>query len=37
MPGEDQSKLPRPSAVAPALAALCLPDEQRHGQVVGWP
>ncbi len=37
MPGEDASKLPRPSDVAPALAALCLPAEQRHGQVVGWP
>jgi NAD(P)-dependent dehydrogenase (short-subunit alcohol dehydrogenase family) len=35
MPGEDQSTLARPSDVAPALAALCLPAEQRHGQVVG--
>ncbi len=34
MPGEDQSTLPRPSDVAPALAALCLPSEQRHGEVV---
>jgi NAD(P)-dependent dehydrogenase (short-subunit alcohol dehydrogenase family) len=37
MPGEDASVLPRPSDVAPALAALCLPGEQRHAQVVGWP
>jgi NAD(P)-dependent dehydrogenase (short-subunit alcohol dehydrogenase family) len=37
MPGEDPSRLPRPSDVAPALAALCLPAEQRHGQVVAWP
>ena len=37
MPGEDQSKLPRPSDVAPAVAALCLPGEQRHGHVVSWP
>jgi NAD(P)-dependent dehydrogenase (short-subunit alcohol dehydrogenase family) len=37
MPGEDPSQLPRPSDVAPTLAALCLPVEQRHGQVVGWP
>jgi NAD(P)-dependent dehydrogenase (short-subunit alcohol dehydrogenase family) len=37
MPGEDAAKLPRPSDIAPALAALCLPAEQRHAQVVGWP
>jgi len=37
MPGEDQSTLPRPSDVAPALAALCLPAEERHGKIVGWP
>jgi len=37
MPGEDASTLPGPSDVAPALAMLCLPGEQRHGQVVGWP
>jgi NAD(P)-dependent dehydrogenase (short-subunit alcohol dehydrogenase family) len=37
MPGEDASTLPGPADVAPALAALCLPAEQRHGQVVGWP
>jgi len=37
MPGEDASVLPRPSDVAPALAALCLPAEQRHAQIVRWP
>jgi NAD(P)-dependent dehydrogenase (short-subunit alcohol dehydrogenase family) len=37
MPGADQSTLPRPSDVAPALAALCLPDEARHAQIIGWP
>ncbi len=37
MPGEDSTTLPRPSDVAPALVSLCLPAEQRHGQVVGWP
>jgi len=34
MPGEDQSALPRPADVAPAIAALCLPGETRHGAVV---
>src|SRR3954452_1558412 len=33
-PGEDRSALPTPEAVAPALAALCLPSEQRHGALV---
>jgi NAD(P)-dependent dehydrogenase (short-subunit alcohol dehydrogenase family) len=37
MPGEDASTLPSPADVAPALAALCLPAEQRHRQVVVWP
>jgi NAD(P)-dependent dehydrogenase (short-subunit alcohol dehydrogenase family) len=37
MPGEDAATLPRPSDVAPALAALCLPAEPRHGEVVVWP
>jgi NAD(P)-dependent dehydrogenase (short-subunit alcohol dehydrogenase family) len=37
MPGEDASALPRPSDVAQALVALCLPAEQRHGHVVSWP
>ncbi len=34
-PGEDADKLPRSHDVAPALVALCLPDETRHGVVVG--
>jgi NAD(P)-dependent dehydrogenase (short-subunit alcohol dehydrogenase family) len=34
MPGEDASALPRPADVAPALAALCLPGETRHGELV---
>jgi len=34
MPGEDQSTLAQPEDVAPTLAALCLPGEQRHGVVV---
>ena len=34
MPGEDPSTLAKPSDVAPALAAACLPTEQRHGEVV---
>lgn len=33
-PGEDRSKLPTPEAVAPALAALCLPAEERNGALV---
>ncbi len=35
-PGElqDQDRLPRPEAVAPALAALCLPGETRTGALV---
>jgi len=33
-PGEDQSTLPKPADVAPALAALCLPTETRHGQLI---
>src|ERR1700761_5745111 len=33
-PGEDRSTLPQPSAVAPGLAALCLPAEQRNGALV---
>jgi NAD(P)-dependent dehydrogenase (short-subunit alcohol dehydrogenase family) len=31
MPGEDPSMLPKPADIAPALAALCLPAEGRHG------
>jgi NAD(P)-dependent dehydrogenase (short-subunit alcohol dehydrogenase family) len=34
MPGEDPATLQTPADVAPALAALCLPDEQRHGALV---
>ncbi|HJS85062.1 MAG TPA: SDR family NAD(P)-dependent oxidoreductase [Acetobacteraceae bacterium] len=33
-PGEDQAHLPLPNAVAPKLAALCLPDEARNGALV---
>ena len=33
-PGEDQSKLPRPENLAPALAQLCLPSEARHGALI---
>ena len=34
MPGENPSTLPQPASVAPALAALCLPAEARHGVIV---
>jgi NAD(P)-dependent dehydrogenase (short-subunit alcohol dehydrogenase family) len=34
MPGEDPTTLPKPEDVAPSLAALCLPGEQRHGALV---
>ncbi len=34
MPGEDPDSIPQPRDVAPALAALCLPAESRHGQTV---
>jgi NAD(P)-dependent dehydrogenase (short-subunit alcohol dehydrogenase family) len=34
MPGEKPEALPQPRDVAPAIAALCLPTEQRHGEVV---
>ncbi len=33
-PGEDPATLPQPSAVAPALVALCLPAETRQGALV---
>jgi NAD(P)-dependent dehydrogenase (short-subunit alcohol dehydrogenase family) len=36
-PGEDPSRLPRPEDIAPALAALCRPDEARHGELVRVP
>ncbi len=35
-PAEDAATLPRPEDVAPALAALCLPSETRHGATVRW-
>jgi len=31
MPGEDDTLLPTPAQIAPAIAALCLPTETRHG------
>jgi NAD(P)-dependent dehydrogenase (short-subunit alcohol dehydrogenase family) len=34
MPGEDQTALPQPENIAPKLAALCLPSEQRHGALI---
>jgi NAD(P)-dependent dehydrogenase (short-subunit alcohol dehydrogenase family) len=33
-PGEDRTVLPAPDAVTPALAALCLPAEERNGALV---
>ena len=33
MPGEDASALKRPEDVAPAILALCLPQETRHGEI----
>lgn len=33
-PGEEPDGLARPQAVAPAIAALCLPSEMRHGALV---
>jgi NAD(P)-dependent dehydrogenase (short-subunit alcohol dehydrogenase family) len=35
MPGEDPATLPKPADVAPAIAALCLPAETRHGARIG--
>ncbi|MXP63747.1 SDR family NAD(P)-dependent oxidoreductase [Roseomonas sp. M0104] len=34
MPGEDPKRLAQPADVAPALAALCLPGETRHGETI---
>lgn len=34
MPGEDSASLRQPADVAPGIAALCLPAEARHGEVV---
>ena len=33
-PGEDRSTLPTPEQVAPSLAVLCLPSEERNGALV---
>ncbi|MGD0430294.1 MAG: SDR family NAD(P)-dependent oxidoreductase [Acetobacteraceae bacterium] len=33
-PGEEPGSVPPPTAAAQALAALCLPEETRHGEVV---
>ncbi len=33
-PGENPGQLPKPADVAPSLVALCLPAEQRHGELV---
>jgi NAD(P)-dependent dehydrogenase (short-subunit alcohol dehydrogenase family) len=33
-PGEDRTTLPTPESVAPALASLCLPTEERNGTLV---
>jgi hypothetical protein len=35
-PGEDRASLRLPEAVAPALADLCLPTEQRNGELVTY-
>jgi NAD(P)-dependent dehydrogenase (short-subunit alcohol dehydrogenase family) len=34
-PGENRGSLPAPAAVAPALAVLCLPTEDRNGALAG--
>lgn len=34
MPGEDPATLAKPADVAPSIAALCLPTEPRHGEVI---
>jgi NAD(P)-dependent dehydrogenase (short-subunit alcohol dehydrogenase family) len=34
MPGEDPASIAQPAGIAPALAALCLPAETRHGERV---
>jgi len=33
-PGEDSDTLPMPADIAPAIAALCLPGETRHGATI---
>lgn len=35
-PGEDPTTLPKPEEIAPALAALCLPNESRHAELVRY-
>ena len=35
-PGEDRDTLPGPAAVAPSLAALCLPTESSNGKVIDF-
>lgn len=35
-PDEDPTTLPSAEAIAPAIAALCLPSETRHGAIVTW-
>ncbi len=37
MPGEDAATLHKPEDVAPALAALCGPGEQRNGEIIRVP
>ncbi|MGH7069296.1 MAG: SDR family NAD(P)-dependent oxidoreductase, partial [Acetobacteraceae bacterium] len=34
MPAEDRSRLASPDQVAPALAALCVPEEDRHASLI---
>jgi NAD(P)-dependent dehydrogenase (short-subunit alcohol dehydrogenase family) len=36
-PGEDRTMLTQPADVAPSLAALCLPSEERNGALVAFP
>lgn len=36
MPGEDPATIPRPEDVAPAIVALCRPEETRSGEVVAY-
>lgn len=36
MPGEDPSTIPQPDEVAPAIVALCRPEETRSGEVVSF-
>ena len=36
MPGEDPATIPQPADVAPAIVALCRPEETRSGEVVSF-